>query len=193
MTRFASLTLSRCLRSAGLLLLSAGTLQAQRRPAVADSITRAAIDSFVITVRDMAAWAIVTPAAHVPVGALQDAAGNVESVVGAQNARTVLTPDSVLVSFRQALGAGARARRSEAIGLAYFRSLVPPRGTAAVSVLVVEVEHRGGYRATMAFPFEHTQETPEFRAPFPLPVQLREFDGGQKKSGATRRRPRSND
>jgi hypothetical protein len=127
------------------------------------------------------------------VGALQDANGNVESVVGSQNSRTTLTPDSVLVSFRQALGAGARARRSETIGLAYFRSLMPPRGTAAVSVLVVEVEHRSGYRANVAFPFEHTQEHPEFRTPFLLPAQLHEFDGGQKKSGATRRRPRSND
>jgi hypothetical protein len=193
MNRFASPTLSRSLCGAGLLLLSAGSLHGQRRPVVADSVTRAAIDSFVITVRDMAAWALVTPAAHVPVGALQDANGNVESVVGSQTSRTLLTPDSVLVSFRQALGVGARARRSDAIGLAYFRSLVPPRGTAAVRVLVVEVEHRSGYHATVAFPFEHTQETPEFRAPFPLPVQLQEFDGGQKKSGATRRRPRSKD
>jgi hypothetical protein len=193
MIRSPHLTLSRCLCRAGLLLLTAGSLHAQRRPVVADSVTRAAIDSFVITVRDMAAWALVTPAAHVPVGALQDANGNVESVVGSQNSPTVLTPDSVLVSFRQALGASARARRSDAIGLAYFRSLVPPRGTEAVSVLVVEVEHRSGYRGTVAFPFEHTQEHPEFRAPFMLPAQLHEFGGGQKKSGATRRRPRLND
>lgn len=172
-------------------LAAAGTTHAQRR-VVADSVPRATIDSFVITVRDMASWALVTPAAHVPVGALQDVRGEVESVVGAQDSRSVVTPDSVLVAFRQALGQGARSRKSTAIGLAYFRSLVPPGGAAAVRVLVVEVEHRSGYRANVAFPFDHTGEHPEFLTPFALPAQLHEFeDGSSKKSGATRRRPRS--
>ncbi len=173
-----------------LLLVAAGAAHGQRRASAADSIPRAAIDSFVITVRDMAAWALVTPAAHVPVGALQDVQGNVESVVGSQNARTVLTPDSVLASFRQALGAGARQRQAQAIGLAYFRSVVPPGGAAAVSVLVVEVEHRSGYRANVLFPFEHTQENPEFRAPFTQVAQLHEFEAPAPRSKGGRRRAR---
>lgn len=179
---------------AGLLLL-AGTLQGQRRStAAADAVTRATIDSFVITVRDMAAWALVTPAAHVPVGALQNAKGNVESVVGSQNGTTLLTSDSVLVAFRQALGIGARARGAQAIGLAYFRNVVPPGGSAPASVLVVEVEYRSGYRATLLFPFDQSGETPEFLAPFAQPAQLHEFVGrAQRKSGATRQRPRSDD
>ena len=179
---------------AGVLLL-AGTLQAQRRStAAADVVSRATIDSFVVTVRDMAAWALVTPAAHVPVGALQDARGNVESVVGSQNGSTRLTPDSVLVAFRQALGIGARARGAQAIGLAYFGSVVPPGGSGPVSVLVVEVEYRSGYRATLLFPFDQSGETPEFLTPFARPAQLHEFGGRvQRKSGATRKRPRSDD
>jgi len=180
----------RLLSAAALLLSLPSWAQAQRRPAVADSVTRATIDSFVITVRDMAAWALVTPAAHIPVGALQDATGNVESVVGAQTSRTSLTPDSVLVSFRQALGTGARERKSQTIGLAYFRSVVPPGGSMPVSVLVVEVEHRSGYRANVIFPFEHTEEQPTFQTPYTMPTLLSEFaDGVRKKSGATRRRP----
>jgi len=182
----------RLLSACAMLLSLPSWAQAQRRPAVADSVTRATIDSFVITVRDMAAWALVTPAAHVPVGALQDVKGNVESVVGAQTSKTPLTPDSLLVPFRQALGAGARERESQTIGLAYFRSVVPPGGSLPVSVLVVEVEHRSGYRANVIFPFEHTDEQPTFQTPYTTPTLLSEFaDGVGKKSGAARRRPRS--
>ena len=176
-----------------LVLTSSEQAQGQRRRAVADPVPRAAIDSFVVTVRDMAAWALVTPAAHVPVGALQDASGNVESVVGAQKSATTLTPDSVLVSFRQALGSSARGRKLQTIGLAYFRSVVPPGGVKPVPVLVVEVEHRSGYRANVVFPYEHTGEQPVFEAPFTIPALLHEFErGGAKKSGATRRWPRPN-
>jgi len=166
-------------------LLGAGALlitlvvpaQAQRRPAVADSVPRATIDSFVLTVREMAAWALVTPAAHVPVGALQDAKGNVESVVGTQKSLTNLTPDTVLLSFRQALGSSARGRKLQTIGLAYFRSVMPPGGVKPVPVLVVEVEHRSGYRANVVFPYEHTGEQPVFEAPFTIPALLHEFEG----------------
>jgi hypothetical protein len=164
------------LRAVALLLTFVAPAYAQRRPAVADSVPRAAIDSFVLTVRDMAAWALVTPAAHVPVGALQDATGNVESVVGAQKSATTLTPDSVLVAFRQALGTGARDRKSEAIGLAYFRNVVPPGGVKPVPVLMVEVEHRSGYRANVVFPYEHTGEHPVFESPFSFPALLHEFE-----------------
>ena len=156
--------------------------------------SRVAIDSFVVTVRDMAAWALVTPAAHIPVGALQDGGGNVESVVGASAANTMLTSDSTLVSFRRALGAGARAQRSSAIGMAYFRQLILPGSADSQPVLVVEVEHRSGYRANVLFPYSHTGESPEFGAPVVRPGALQEFGGGgaQKKGGATRRQPRQN-
>lgn len=182
----------RLLSACALLLSLPSWAQAQRHRSVADSVTRATIDSFVITVRDMAAWALLTPAAHVPVGALQDATGNVESVVGAQTSRTTLTTDSVLASFRQALGVGARERKSQTIGLAYFRSVVTPGGSVPVSALVVEVEHRSGYRANVVFPFEHTDEQPSFQTPYSTPTLLREFTTVvRKQSGATSRRPRS--
>jgi hypothetical protein len=175
-----------------LLPLTAVVMQAQRRSPQPDARTRATIDSFVVTVRDLAAWALVTPAAHIPVGALQDSTGNVETVVGSQTSLTTLTPDSVLVPFRRALGAGARAARSQAIGLAYFRSMVLTGDTAAVGVLVVEVEHRSGYRATLLFPFEHTGEHPEFRPPITMPTVLQELDSGRGRTGGgPRRRPRA--
>lgn len=173
-------------------LLFALPLAAQRNGSPAPS--RASIDSFAVTVRDMAAWALVTPAAHIPVGALQDGGGNVESVVGASAANTMLTPDSTLVSFRRALGVGARAQRSSAIGMAYFRQLILPGSADSQPALVVEVEHRSGYRANVVFPYTHSGELPEFGAPFFLPGALREFvgRGTQKKGGAARRQPRQN-
>ncbi|MES3035481.1 MAG: hypothetical protein V4813_15885 [Gemmatimonadota bacterium] len=152
---------------------------------------RAAIDSFVVTVRDMAAWALVTPAAHIPVGALQDADGNVESVVGSQVVPTRFTPDSVLATLRRALGIGARTQRSAAIGLAYFREQLLPGDSTPRQLLVVEVEHRTGYRATLLFPYTFTGESPEFGEPLQRPGALQELTGGaQKKGGATRRQPR---
>ena len=174
------------------LLLFAAPVVAQR--SVAPAASRAAIDSFVVTVRDMAAWALVTPAAHIPVGALQDAGGNVESVVGAHGEKTLLTPDSALVSFRRALGLGARAKRSTAIGIAYFRQLILPGTADSQPVLVVEVEHRSGYRANLLFPYSNAGESPEFGEPVVLPGALQEFGGrsAQKKGGATRRQPRPN-
>jgi len=185
---------ARLLCAGALLLTVSERAQGQRRPVVANSVLRATIDSFVITVRDMAAWALVTPAAHVPVGALQDARGNVESVVGSQNAATTETPEGVLLTFRHALGAGARERKSEAIGLAYFRRLVPPGGTKPMGVLVVEVEHRSGFRANVMFPFEHNDEQPTFQAPYTTAARLHELVGDpHKQSGTTERRPRSRD
>ncbi|HYW50040.1 MAG TPA: hypothetical protein VE861_05505, partial [Gemmatimonadaceae bacterium] len=152
-----------------------------RRPATVAPVTAAAasqaeIDEFVLTVRDMAAWAIVTPSAHIPVGGIQDAAGRVATVVGAQDARTMDTPDSVLTGFRSALGIAARKQGSRAIGLAYLARVVPPGDTAGVSAVVVEVEHRSGHRATVLYPyvFEDTEQ-PVFGAPFTRPGVLREF------------------
>ncbi len=181
----------RCVSIAGALSLAV-PVAAQR--AVTPAATRAAIDSFVVTVRDMAAWALVTPAAHIPVGALQDAGGNVESVVGAQAEKTLLTPDSTLTAFRRALGVGARTQRSSAIGMAYFRQQILPGDTTPRQVLVVEVEHRAGYRANLLFPYTFTGESPEFGAPMQLPGALQELGhrSAQKKGGATRRQPRPN-
>ena len=170
------------------------TVPVSAQRAAAPAVHRAAIDSFVVTVRDMAAWALVTPAAHIPVGALRDPAGNVESVVRAQVGPTIFTPDSVLTSFRRALGIGARAQRSSAIGMAYFRQQLLPGDTPPQRVLVVEVEHRSGYRANVLYRYTHDGESPEFDAPLYLPGALQEFRNGgpQRKSGATRRQPRSN-
>lgn len=136
--------------------LSAVTLAipaaAQRKRAADDAPTRAAIDEFTVTVRDMAAWAIVTPAAHIPVGGMLDTAGNVESVVGSEKGGAD-TPDSVLVAFRRALGNAARQRRLRAIGLGYLVHVTPPGRTTAVDAVMVEIEFRTGHRANVLYPY----------------------------------------
>ena len=66
------------------------------------------VDSFVRTVRDMAAWAIVTPAAHIPVGGLQDAAGTVSSVTDNAGTQPVPTPDTIVSGFRDLLKPGIK-------------------------------------------------------------------------------------
>ena len=136
-------------------LLLAPSLPAQRaRPAV-DSVTRAAVDSFVITMRDMAAWAVQTPAAHIPVGGLLDAAGHVASVVGSGKEEPY-TQEPALVEFRTLLGAAGRTQRSPAIGLGYRVRRTTPAG-ASTDAIMVEFEHRSGYRANVLFPFTRTE------------------------------------
>jgi hypothetical protein len=127
-------------------------LPAQRATVVPDSATRAAIDEFTVTVRDMAAWAITKPAARIPVGGLLDAAGNVSSVVQNDQA-PVNPPDSMLIAFRQALGLGARQRKSTAIGFAYLVRRARAGQMEAEEGVLVEVEHRNGYRANVLYPY----------------------------------------
>ncbi len=133
-------------------IVFAGPVAAQRAKPVADSATRAAIAEFVTAVRDMAASRIVTPAAHIPVGGLLDSAGHVASVVGATQEPTY-TPDTALVSFRQLLGAGARRQGYRAVALGYLVRRAPRQGADSVDAVVVEVEHRNGYRADVIFPY----------------------------------------
>jgi general stress protein 26 len=124
------------------------------RPAI-DAATRAGVDSFIVTVRDMAAWAVVTPAAHIPVGGLLDDAGHVSSVVGSGK-EAPYTDDAVLTEFRALLGAAGRTQRAHAIALGY-RSRLPSLAGVTSEAIVVEFEHRSGYRATVMFPFTRTE------------------------------------
>ena len=134
---------------------------------------RASIDSFVVAVRDMAAWALVTPAAHIPVGGILDSVGEVATVVGARS-ETIFTPDSVLVSFRLALANAARRSTCQATALAYMAHMVPPRGGTPVDAVVVEVEHRNGYRANIVFPYQRDEaQEPVFGTSFSRPGTLR--------------------
>ena len=127
-------------------------LPAQRTQPAPDSATRAAIDEFVLMVRDMAAARVVTPAAHVPVGGLLDSLGHIASVTGSPPEPTY-TPDSLLITFRRALGAGGRRQRSRAVAVGYLAHRTPPRGAGPVETVVVEVEHTSGYRVDVLFPF----------------------------------------
>jgi len=164
--------LAACVSSATLVLPH--PLPAQGRPTPSPTRdARASIDSFVVVVRDMAAWALVTPAAHIPVGGILDNAGEVATVVGSRS-ETVFTPDSTLVSFRLALAAAARQSTCQAIGLAYMVHTVPPRGSTPIDAVVVEVEHRNGYRANIVFPYSRDEaQEPVFGESFTLPGTLR--------------------
>lgn len=147
---------------------------AAQRP---NTSTRAAIDEFVVTVRDMAAWALVTPAAHIPVGGILDARGNVESVVGSSKEATI-TPDSVLDAFRKALGAAGRRQRSTAIGVGYIVRRAPPGSRTPLDAIIVEVEHRTGFRSTVMYPYTRQESgEPVFGAPTRSPGTLREIAG----------------
>ena len=144
----------------GSLLLAACTfpLQAQRRgvtPPLSPAVIKAQVDEFVTTVRDMAAWSVVTAAAHTPVGGIQDTTGNVESVVASQDIRPV--PDSVLVAFRHALGTAARRNKSRAIGLAYLVRRPLPGKSDVVDAVLVEVEHRSGFSADVLCPYTRNE------------------------------------
>lgn len=156
--------------------------QAQRATAGTSAETRAAIDSFVVTVRDMAAWATVTPAAHIPVGGLLDARGNVESVVGTGK-EAAITPDTVLRAFRQALGAAGRRQRSQAIGLAYFVRQVSRASASVVEAIIVEVEHRSGIRTNVMYRYTRNEAgEPIFANAIRSPGTLRELAGRRRGS-----------
>lgn len=168
----------------GSLLLAACThpVQAQRRgaaPALTPAALKAQVDEFVVTVRDMAAWSVVTPAAHTPVGGMQDTTGNVESVVATQDIRPV--PDSVLVAFRHALGAAARKNKARAIGLAYLVRRPLPGKTEAVDAVLVEVEHRSGYAANVLCPYARNEfGEPVFGVSYTGAGTLRELVGKRR-------------
>ena len=169
-----------------LLLLALGApLHAQRvrkpvSPVVSEVITRAAIDSFVVTVRDMAAWALVTPAAHIPVGGLQDTTGYVQAIVDGAPPGAALPMDTVLAQFRLALGKAARRTKATAIGLGYFMKRTPPGSDREAETVAVEVEHRSGYRANVFFPYTRDQEgKPVFGEPFTLPGTLQSMARGR--------------
>jgi hypothetical protein len=163
-------------------LLMAASLQplhAQRRgatPPLSSAAIKAQVDEFVTTVRDMAAWSVVTPAAHTPVGGIQDTTGNVESVVATQDIRPV--PDSVLVAFRHALGTAARKNKSRAIGLAYLVRRPLPGKAEAVDAVLVEVEHRSGYTADVLCPYTRNEfGEPVFGVSYHAVGSLRELAG----------------
>jgi len=166
-----------------LLLTAAAPLHAQRArtrttPVASEAATRAAIDSFVVTVRDMAAWALVTPAAHIPVGGMLDTTGYVQAIVDGARRGAVLPLDTVLAQFRLALGTAARRTRATAIGLAYFVTRAPADSVREVQMVAIEVEHRSGYRANVLFPYTRDEEgTPVFGDPFNLPGTLRAMTG----------------
>lgn len=157
----------------GLVTLLASPLVAQRAPAAP---VQAVIDEFVLTMRDQAAWALVTPAAYVPVGAIEDVTGKVATVVGVRSAVATATPDSVLDAFRVALNTAARRGAARTVGLAYMATVMPPGQTTTVSAVVVEVAHRSGYRANVYFPYVYENtEQPVFSAPFSRPGLLQGF------------------
>lgn len=156
-------------------------LPAQRTQPAPDSATRAAIDEFVLMVRDMAAARVVTPAAHVPVGGLLDSLGHIASVTGSPPEPTY-TPDSLLITFRRALGAGGRRQRSRAVAVGYLAHRTPPRGAGPVETVVVEVEHTSGYRADVLFPFIRNEfGEPVFGASFTGAGSLHALDARRQR------------
>jgi len=168
--------LAACVIAAAGVLPHALSAQGRSTPTPTSTPTRdarASIDSFVVVIRDMAAWALVTPAAHIPVGGILDNAGEVATVVGSRS-ETIFTPESTLVSFRRALAVAARESSCQAIGLAYMVHTVPPHGRKTVDAVVVEVEHRNGYRANLVFPYSRDDaQDPVFGEAFVLPGSLR--------------------
>jgi hypothetical protein len=173
-----SLSMSRV--AAGVLALCAATcpasLMAQRSmaaPSVQAFVARPQVDEFVRAVRDMAAWAIVTPSAHIPVGGIQDSAGPVESVVTPQNGPAA-SLDSTLAAFRRTLGTLARTRRLTTVGLAYLVRRVVPGVRDSVDAVLVEVEHNSGERADVLFPYTRNEfGEPVFDRAYPLAGTLR--------------------
>jgi hypothetical protein len=168
--------------TAALLTGFATTAHAQRPRPPRDSAVRAAIDEFVIVVRDMAAARIVTPAAHVPVGGLLDSAGQVESVVGAPPEPT-FTPDSLLIEFRRAVGIGARRQKSRAVAIGYLTRRMLPHSDGPVESVMVEVEHVTGYRTDVLYPFIRNEfGEPVFGAPLIAPGTLRTLDARRQRA-----------
>ena len=137
-----------------LLAAAAAPLHAQRA-----APSRAAIDSFVVAVRDMAAWGVITPAAHLPVGGLLDSAGRVESVVGDGPSSRSTPTDSVLVAFREALARAARNGRHPGIAMAYLVRVTPPGRRRATDAVLVEVEHQSGFRTNVVWPYTLDEES----------------------------------
>jgi hypothetical protein len=126
-------------------------------PDIPALVVRAQIDAFVKEVRDMAAWAIVTPAAHIPVGGMQqDSAGPVESVVITQNAPSG-SSDSALAAFRVTLGNAARRRKVGTVGLAYLVRRAVPGARDSVDAVLVEYERVTGERADVLFPYTRNE------------------------------------
>lgn len=155
--------------------IASSPAQAQRGRGTLDPATRAAVDSFIVTMRDMAAWAVVTPAAHIPVGGLLDERGNVNSVVGTAPREEPFTAEPALVDFRALLGAGGRSQKSVAIGLGYRVHLDAARDSAAEGIRV-EFEHRSGYRGVVTFPFRRTESGElRYRVETFAPGRLREI------------------
>ena len=151
-------------------------LVAQRTRPAPDSATRAAIDEFVVIMRDMAAARIVTPAAHIPVGGLLDSAGHVASIVGSPPEPT-FTPDNLLAGFRLSVGAGGRRQRSRAVALGYLARRMPPLAIRPVEAVVVEVEHVSGYRIDVYFPYTTNEfGEPVFGRSYNTPGTLRALD-----------------
>lgn len=136
------------------LLAHPGAAVAQRPVSAAD---RATIDSFVVQVRDMAAWALVTESAYLPVGGMLDKTGNVISVIG-PGRLPIPTPDSALGPFRTLLVAGGRRNGARGIGLAYAQRSARAGAQRAVNAIVVEVEHQSGYRANVVWPYTRDEE-----------------------------------
>jgi hypothetical protein len=179
---FASLCLAACTHPAR---------NADRSPArtPASSITRGPsrvqVDSFVRTVRDMAAWAIVTPSAHIPVGGLQDATGTVSSVTDNAGTQPMPTPDTIVSSFRELLSAAARRQKSTAVGIGYLVQRVLPGGKSAVNAVLVEVESAAGFRADVLWPYTRNDfGEPQFTKSYVLPGSMRVFGGVANTPGA---------
>jgi hypothetical protein len=150
--------------------------------------SRTQVDSFVRTVRDMAAWAIVTPAAHIPVGGLRDATGTVSSVTDNAGIHPVPTPDTIVNPFRDLLSAAARRQNSTAAGLAYLVQRIPPGGKSAVNAVLVEVESVSGYRADVLWPYTRNEfGEPQFAKFYVLPGSMRVFGGKGDTPGAPQR------
>lgn len=134
------------------LAVAASPSLAQRRGAPPPAITRAALDSFVTTVRDMAAAAIVTPAAHIPVGGVLDSTGNVASITAPNTTGATTPDDSMLTAFRSAMGFAAQQMKSGTVGFAYLVRRPTPGAGKAVDAVLVEVESAPSFRANLLFP-----------------------------------------
>ncbi|MBC7842392.1 MAG: hypothetical protein H7099_08760 [Gemmatimonadaceae bacterium] len=156
--------------------------------AVVRGPSRIQLDTFVLSVRDMAAWAIVTPAAHIPVGGLLSAAGSISSVTDNAGAMPAPTPDTVVSAFRELLSAAARRQQSTIAGLGYLVRRVPPGGRSAVDAVLVEVESVSGYRADVLWPYTKNEfGEPQFAKSYTLPGTMRVYGTGAATPGASPR------
>lgn len=156
--------------------------------AAARGPSRIQVDSFVLSVRDMAAWAIVTPAAHIPVGGLLSAVGSISSVTDNAGAMPAPTPDTVVSAFRELLTAAARLQQARIAGLGYLVRRVPPGGKSAVNAVLVEVESVSGYRADVLWPYTKNEfGEPQFTKSYALAGTMRVYGTGTDTPGASPR------